>query len=111
MSRFRAALPTTVALAFALAGCGSAPVPQTPTPPTPAPPSAPPAQPAPASPIPPERAGTIVTDTYGGRVLDIEPDTARGQPSWEVEVVDSTQGRIEVDVTQRTGEIVEFEQD
>ncbi|GAA4857681.1 PepSY domain-containing protein [Saccharopolyspora rosea] len=59
----------------------------------------------------PEQAGRIATDRFGGQVINVEPDHARGAPSWEVEVRDSSQGRIEVDVSRGTGEIVELERD
>lgn len=109
-------------LAVALAGCaneGTSPQPETPAPP-PAPVSSPAAPPPAGASTPPsqepaavskEEAGRIATDKYGGQVIDIESDTAQGQPSWEVEIRDSSQGRIEVDVSQSTGEIVEMEQD
>ena len=46
-----------------------------------------------------------------GRSLGVERDTAQGQPSWEVEIADSSQGRIEVDVTQQTGAVLSMERD
>lgn len=58
-----------------------------------------------------ERAGKIVTDKYGGEVINVEADTHDGEPVWEVEVKNSHEGRIEVDVTQSGGEIVDFEHD
>ena len=51
------------------------------------------------------------TDEYGGRSLGVERDTAQGQPSWEVEIADSSQGRIEVDVAQQTGAVLSMERD
>lgn len=58
-----------------------------------------------------EQAGEIVTAEYGGRVLNVESDTNGTEEVWEVEVADSSKGRIEVDVSKTTGEIVEFESD
>ncbi|MCR6486165.1 PepSY domain-containing protein [Amycolatopsis sp. OK19-0408] len=57
------------------------------------------------------QAARIATDKYGGRSLGVEQDTAQGQPSWEVEIADSSQGRIEVDVAQRTGAVLTMERD
>jgi uncharacterized membrane protein YkoI len=56
-------------------------------------------------------AARIATQKYGGRSLGVEQDTAQGQPSWEVELADSNQGRIEVDVAQRTGAVLTMERD
>jgi uncharacterized membrane protein YkoI len=56
-------------------------------------------------------AAQIATQQYGGRSLGVEQDTAQGQPSWEVELADSNQGRIEVDVAQQTGAILTMERD
>lgn len=58
-----------------------------------------------------EQAGKIVTDAYGGQVINVEADHANGGPSWEVEVSNSNQGRIEDDVAQSHGAIVEMERD
>lgn len=91
----------------ALTGCSPDP-----PPPPAAPPVAPSAPSAPsAGPVTPERAGQIATGRFGGRVLNVEPDTANGESTWEVEVADSQQGRIEVDVSQATGAVVEMERD
>ncbi|WP_370969789.1 PepSY domain-containing protein [Amycolatopsis sp. cg9] len=57
------------------------------------------------------QAARIATDKYGGRSLGVEQDTAQGQPSWEVEIADSNQGRIEVDVAQQTGAVLTMERD
>jgi hypothetical protein len=86
--------------------------------------STPPAAPAaPAAPAPQNQpvsaphavdqteAARIATQKYGGRSLGVEQDTAQGQPSWEVELADSNQGRIEVDVAQRTGAVLTMERD
>ena len=51
-------------------------------------------------------AARIAIQKYGGHSLGVEQDTAQGQPSWEVELAESDQGRIEVDVAQRTGAIL-----
>jgi uncharacterized membrane protein YkoI len=56
-------------------------------------------------------AAQIATQKYGGRSLGVEQDTAQGRPSWEVELADSNQGRIEVDVAQQTGAILTMEHD
>jgi uncharacterized membrane protein YkoI len=56
-------------------------------------------------------AARIATHQYGGHSLGVEQDTAQGQPSWEVELADSNQGRIEVDIAQSTGAILTTEQD
>ena len=103
-----------VAAAVAVAGCATAapPPPAPPGPPSvsaPAPPSGP--APVASGPVDREQAGRVATARYGGRVLNVEADTARGEPTWEVEVADSRAGRIEVDVAQRTGEILEMERD
>jgi len=58
-----------------------------------------------------DKAGQIATDKYGGKVINIEADTHDGSPAWEVEIRDSKQGRIEVDVDQTSGKIVEMEKD
>ncbi|HEY8455766.1 MAG TPA: PepSY domain-containing protein [Actinopolymorphaceae bacterium] len=51
----------------------------------------------------------MVTDTYGGRVINVEEDTHQGKPTWEVEATAGSCGRIEVDVDKATGRIVSFE--
>lgn len=58
-----------------------------------------------------DEAGRIATDRYGGTVKNVESDTWQGTPAWEVEVRDSSQGRIEVKVDKRTGEILHVEPD
>ena len=110
------ALGTAAGLTL-LAGCGS-------DAPAGPPPSAPPASAAPAVPtgggpgastpsgsVARERAERIATDRYGGRVLNVEADSRDGEPTWEVEIAGSREGRIEVDVSQVTGAIVEMERD
>jgi uncharacterized membrane protein YkoI len=56
-------------------------------------------------------AAQIATQHYGGHSLGVEQDTAQGRPSWEVELADSNQGRIEVDIAQQTGAILTMERD
>jgi len=58
-----------------------------------------------------ETAGDLVTDSYGGRVLNVEEDTDQGKPAWEVEATGGQCGRIEVDVDKASGRIVSFETD
>lgn len=58
-----------------------------------------------------EQAGAIATDKYGGTVSSIEDDSYKGEPAWEVEINDSTQGRIEVKVSKASGEILFVDQD
>lgn len=62
-------------------------------------------------PVDSDAAGRIVTDTYGGRVINVEEDTDQGKPAWEVEATGGSCGRIEVDVDKATGSIVSFETD
>lgn len=56
-------------------------------------------------------AAGIVTDQYGGEVIGVEDDDYRGTAAWEVEVRDSSEGRIEVKVDKSTGEILDVEHD
>lgn len=57
-----------------------------------------------------DQAGKIVTDMYGGQVISVESDSEQGQPTWEVEVANSSQyGRIEVDVAKSSGQIITCE--
>lgn len=58
-----------------------------------------------------QRAGDIATGKYGGKVLNVESDHAKGKPAWEVEIKDSKEGRIEVDVLKQGGQIAEMEKD
>lgn len=58
-----------------------------------------------------EQAATIATDKYGGTVTSVESDTHKGEPTWEVELKDTPDGDIEVDVSKATGDIVSFERD
>ena len=87
-----------------------APVNSAPAAPTSTPPTAPSPAPGPGA-VSARQAGRLATDRYGGRVLNVEPDTAHGAPAWEVEIADSREGRIEVDIDQRTGATVEIEHD
>ena len=88
-------------LLVATAACSSSP---------PAAPAAP-AAPAGSHAFDQAAAAQIATQKYGGHSLGVEQDTAQGQPSWEVEIADSNQGRIEVDVAQRTGAVLTMEHD
>lgn len=56
-------------------------------------------------------AESIVIDKYGGTVKETESDSYEGTPAWEVEVRDSTKGRIEVKVDKQSGDILNVEQD
>lgn len=56
-------------------------------------------------------AEKIAIDKYGGTVKEIESDHYRGREAWEVEIRDSSQGRIEVKVDKETGEILDMEKD
>lgn len=58
-----------------------------------------------------ERAGKVATDKYGGTILSIEDDSFNGEPAWEVEISDSSEGRIEVKVSKATGEIINVDHD
>lgn len=58
-----------------------------------------------------QRAGEIATGKYGGQVLNVESDHAKGRPAWEVEIKNSDKGRIEVDVAKDNGDILEMETD
>jgi uncharacterized membrane protein YkoI len=92
------------------AACSSSPAPA----PAPAPTSAPAstsASAAPAHAVGQTEAARIATQKYGGNSLGVEQDTAQGQPSWEVEIANSGEGRIEVDVAQQTGAILTMEHD
>ncbi|WP_410637726.1 PepSY domain-containing protein [Amycolatopsis sp. lyj-346] len=84
--------------------CSSAPAPA----PAPAPSSAPA---APAHVVDQAEAARIATQKYGGHSLGVEQDSAQGKPSWEVEIADSGEGRIEVDIAQQTGAILTMEHD
>lgn len=56
-------------------------------------------------------ASAIATAKYGGAVTSVEDDSYKREPAWEVEIEDSTEGRIEVKVSKATGEILEVEND
>lgn len=58
-----------------------------------------------------DQAAKIATNKYGGTVTSVEDDKHKGEPVWEVEITDSTEGRIEVKVGKSTGDIVHREQD
>ena len=109
-SRYASSAVVIAAAGMALAGCAnSAPAPEPPAPADTA--TTAPAPEAPGADVDQQRAGQIATDRFGGRVLNVEADQARGEPAWEVEVADSRQGRIEVDVSRGSGAILELEHD
>lgn len=58
-----------------------------------------------------EKAGQIATDKYGGDVISVEKEHEDGNLVYEVEIKNSKQGRIEVDVDAHTGEIVGMEKE
>lgn len=58
-----------------------------------------------------QQAGKIATDKYGGTIKNVEDDDHHGAPAWEVEIRDSKEGRIEVKVDKKTGEILGMEKD
>jgi hypothetical protein len=58
-----------------------------------------------------DEAARIVTTQYGGDVVGVESDSHDGKPTWEVEVSNSNEGRIEVDVDQSSGKIVEVKRE
>lgn len=104
------AVVIAAAAGMAVAGCAnSAPAPAPPAPADTA--TTAPAPEAPGAGVDQRRAGQVATDRFGGRVLNVEADQAGGEPAWEVEVADSRQGRIEVDVSRASGAILELEHD
>lgn len=56
-----------------------------------------------------EEAIRIVTNRYGGEVIEVE--VKQGGAVYEVEVINSRLGRIEVDVDAYTGEIIDVDFD
>lgn len=62
-------------------------------------------------PISKKEAGKIVTDKYGGDVINVEKEHENGKLVYEVEVKNSKQGRIEVDVDAATGKILNVEKE
>lgn len=56
-----------------------------------------------------EQAGQIATDAYGGTIKSIEDDNYQGEPAWEVELRDSSEGRVEIKVSKATGEILHLD--
>jgi uncharacterized membrane protein YkoI len=105
-----AILIAAAAAGMALAGCAnSGPAPAPPTPADTA--TTAPAPEVPGADVDQRRAGQIVTEQFGGRVLNVEADQAHGEPAWEVEAAGSRQGRIEVDVSRVSGAILELEHD
>lgn len=56
-----------------------------------------------------DRAVQIAIGKYGGSVVEVEADSYRGTPTWEVELVNTRLGRIEVHVSRSTGEILKVD--
>lgn len=56
-----------------------------------------------------DRAIQIAVGKYGGTVVEVEADSYRGTPTWEVELANSSLGRIEVHVSRSTGEILKVD--
>jgi uncharacterized membrane protein YkoI len=54
-----------------------------------------------------EKAANVVTTKYGGQVIHVEPGTTNGQPVWKVEAQNTSEGHIEADVSQVTGDILQ----
>jgi hypothetical protein len=120
-------LATTVlaAAALGLAACGGGNTPTAPTPSNGAPSSAPGPSSTPGSSgssgttaatptgrdISKSKARKLATDKYGGQVISVESDHAENRATWEVEIKNSRQGRIEVDVAKDNGDIVAMEHD
>lgn len=63
------------------------------------------------TPVTKEEAEKIVLDKFGGSVKETESDHYDGKEAWEVEVRDSSKGRIEVKVEKSTGKILSWEND
>lgn len=53
----------------------------------------------------------IVLDRFGGSIDEIERETHRNIPAWEIEIKGSSEGDIEVKVDRQTGEILHWEHD
>lgn len=58
-----------------------------------------------------DEAGKIATDKYGGDIINVEKEHEDGNLVYEVEIKNSKQGRIEVDVDAYSGEIVGMEKE
>lgn len=58
-----------------------------------------------------DEAGKIATDKYGGDIINVEEEHEDGKLVYEVEIKNSKQGRIEVDVDAHSGEIVGMEKE
>lgn len=56
-------------------------------------------------------ARSIATERFGGTITEIKQDTHNDQPTWEIEMTDTSEGKIEVDVHRQTGEIIAWERD
>lgn len=96
----------------ALVGCtDTAPVDEPSSPSVTNPSNEPEASDAPQEGVGMEEASRIATEKYGGTVSSIEDDSYKGEPAWEVEIKDSSEGRIEVKVSKATGDILNMEQD
>lgn len=58
-----------------------------------------------------DRAAQIAKDKYGGEVINVEMETEQGKKAYEVEMRNTSQGRIEVDVAAATGKIIDVEKE
>ena len=58
-----------------------------------------------------EDAGRIAQEAFGGVIDDIDANSHNGRPTWEVELDNSREGDIEVDIDRETGEILHWEND
>lgn len=56
-----------------------------------------------------DQAVQIAVGKYGGSVVDVEADSHHGTPTWEVELTNTSIGRIEVHVSRATGEILKVD--
>ncbi|MFC4619515.1 PepSY domain-containing protein [Camelliibacillus cellulosilyticus] len=57
------------------------------------------------------KAADIAIKKYGGELINVEKETEKNRPVYEVELKNSKQGRIEVDVDRETGRIIKMEKD
>lgn len=57
-----------------------------------------------------KQAAKTAQNKFGGDVVNVETDTDNGQKVYEVELANSKNGRIEVDVSQSTGKIIDVDQ-
>lgn len=58
-----------------------------------------------------EDAERIAVERFGGTVTESKQDTHNDQPTWEIEMTGTSEGKIEVDVHRQTGEIIAWERD